>query len=463
MFYKAIMFRNYSYIYFIGIGGIGMSALARWFMAQGCQVYGYDRSETALTQNLSQEGMQIHYQENAAQIPATLTPNNTLVIFTPAISAKNSEYQYFLSQQFTIFKRAEILGEITRSFPTIAIAGTHGKTTTTSMLGHILMTAKKPFTAFLGGILQNYNSNLLMHEPQNENALMLVEADEYDRSFLQLSPQIAAILSTDPDHLDIYHQTEQVEEAYKAFAKKVKKEGILLLNTKINPREHFHTEASVFTYGKHADYEAKNIRIENNQFVFDFVHTENTIIDIRLTVSGFHNVENATAAAAISTLLGIAPTTIKNALQTFKGAKRRWEYWLNTPEIVMIDDYAHHPTEIEALLQSVRALYPTQKITAIFQPHLYTRTRDFAEGFAKSLSLANEVLLLDIYPARELPIEGISANTIFKNIQTSKKQTSKENLTKDLSQINNQIVVVMGAGDIDTLLTDIKNTLLKQI
>lgn len=455
-------------VYFLGIGGIGMSALARWFQHQGVSIAGYDRTRTPLTKQLEGEGMDIHYEDNPDLMPALLqaegSEEEVLIIYTPAIPKDHRELNFLKAKGYTLYKRSEVLGEITRNFKTIAVAGTHGKTTTSSMVAHILKASGVNVAAFLGGIATNYNSNLLLEEKGKGEAWVVVEADEFDRSFLTLHPDIAVITAVEPDHLDIYGDKGGIEKSFLDFAKQTHAGGTLFLQERfvdlIPPKE---IAAQQLLYGLDSGYaKAKNIHIAEHAFIFDLQIGEKTIKNCKLTVPGYHNVENAIAAAAVADTLGVTPDQIRDAIATYKGVKRRFEYQLKTPRITYIDDYAHHPTEITSFLKSVRALYPQQKITAIFQPHLYSRTRDFAQGFSESLGLADEVVLLDIYPAREEPIPGVDSGMLLDAIPVHNKQlVADEALVDWLGRKEDlEVVATIGAGDIDQLVQPIKEHLM---
>jgi UDP-N-acetylmuramate--alanine ligase len=457
---------NIKNVYFLGIGGIGMSAIARWFLREGYWVGGYDRSKTELTQQLEQEGMAIHYQEDTALIPDIILQSQiteTLVIWTPAVPATHAEYLFLNSKGYLIQKRAEVLGWLTENYKTIAVAGTHGKTTTSSMIGHILQNSPLSCTAFLGGILQNYDSNLLLSSVEGRNQLMVVEADEYDRSFLHLSPWMAVVTSMDADHLDIYGDKSEMTASYQAFVAKIQAQGKLFAKKGLDlvPSQ-VGVNLESYSTIEEADYQALNIKIEGGNFYFDWKSAGELIENIALQVQGFHNVENATVAIAVCRALGVSAEVIKESLASFRGAKRRFEYYINSPDMVLIDDYAHHPAEVEAFLRSVKAIYPAKKITAIFQPHLYSRTRDFADEFAESLSLADELFLLDIYPAREVPIEGVSSQLILDKVHIpQKKLISKHDLLELFHTRGFEVVVMMGAGDIVDLIPEVKEILIK--
>ncbi|MDN4164424.1 UDP-N-acetylmuramate--L-alanine ligase [Cytophagales bacterium LB-30] len=458
---------NVHIVYFLGVGGIGMSAIARWFHANGCEVYGYDKTPTALTSELIKEGIKIHFTDEVSAIPAQVKENKEtcLVIYTPAIPKDHQEHAWLKAQGYTIMKRSQVLGLITEGSTSIAVAGTHGKTTTSSMVAHVLHHGGIDCAAFLGGIAVNFNSNLVLNQQALAGSLVVVEADEFDRSFLTLHPNIAIVTAADADHLDIYGDKDALTQSFKDFIARLSSKGQLIINQRIvsqllpNP-----IPQETITYGiERGDAQAQNITIVNGCFVFDFAWKDIHIQDIALAVPGYHNVENATAAAVSALLSGMAPAQVKSAIGAFAGVKRRFEYIIRSPKIIFIDDYAHHPAEIEAFLKSVRALYPDKKITALFQPHLFTRTRDFAEGFSESLSLADEVLLLDIYPARELPIEGVNAQMLLPEITSSYKElVSKMTALHKMERMDLEVVVTIGAGDIDQLVQPIKNTLMKR-
>jgi UDP-N-acetylmuramate--alanine ligase len=452
--------QNFQKVYFLGIGGIGMSALARWFRAQGYEVAGYDKNASPLTQQLQNEGMQVVFEEDPKLIPTHFTPANTLVVFTPAIPTEHQGWQYFKKNDFKILKRAEALGLVTQDNFTIAIAGTHGKTTTSSMVAHLLHFAGKPVTAFVGGITQNYATNLLLS--REKDAFIVVEADEYDRSFLTLHPDMAVITATDADHLDIYHHPNAVKESFEMFTQKIKPEGKLFIKSSLSLK--VNNQIDVFNFGlQQSHYYAQNVRIQDGNFVFDVQTPKQIIENITLTVPGHHNILNALAALSIAEHIGITPQVIKEGLESFRGVKRRFEHILKTPTVIQIDDYAHHPEEIRAFLTTVRMLYPEKHITAIFQPHLYSRTRDFAEGFAETLSLADRLILLEIYPAREKPIEGVDSKMILAKAQaTEKLLCSKENLFHIIDWLPCEVVVTIGAGDIDALVEPLKQVLAKK-
>ncbi len=453
-------------IYFIGIGGIGMSALARWFNTHQYQVAGYDRASTTLTTRLQNEGIDIHFDDDVALIPTAFTNrDNTLVVYTPAVPDQHAQLNYFKQNGFEVKKRAEVLGFLTRDRFTVAVAGTHGKTSTSSMIAHIVHYATKNCTAFLGGILQDYESNLILSQDADKESVMVVEADEYDRSFLNLHPNIAVLNSVDADHLDIYQSEESVLDSYVAFIEKIKENGRLFIKKDIHLGTNSLSDTVItksFALEQNADFEAQSIQISPEAFHFNFKSENHTIENIKIKVPGYHNITNATVAVAVALELGIDAQQIKDALAVYKGVKRRFEYIVQNQNIVHIDDYAHHPTEIEVFLRSVKAMYPSKKITAIFQPHLFTRTRDFLDGFAESLSLADQLVLLDIYPAREQPIVGVTSQLVLDKVTTKDKRLcSKDKLYEFLEENDTEIVLTIGAGDIGAMVNKI-GTLLNE-
>lgn len=452
---------GYKNIYFIGIGGIGMSNLARYFLLKGANVGGYDRTESELTETLSKEGALVHYEDNLLLLPAEFTDKeNTLIVYTPAVPTTHSELNYFKDNDFVIVKRAQLLGEITKQSDAICVAGTHGKTTVSSMVAHLFKQSHIDCNAFLGGILKNYNSNLLLSEKSN---FTVVEADEYDRSFHSLQPHIAIITSADPDHLDIYGTEEAYKESFEKFTSLISPNGHLILKIDAHLTPKVNDSVKVWSYSEtKGDFHAENIRIGNGEILFDFVSPKSTIKDVYLGVPVKINIENGIAAMAAAELSGATPEEIKEAMGSFMGVKRRFEFHLKNENIIFIDDYAHHPHELKAAIVSIKALYPDKKLTAIFQPHLYSRTRDFANEFAESLSLAEDIILLDIYPAREEPIEGVSSKIIFDKITSPNKQLIvKSELLDLISKKNPELVVTFGAGDIDRMVPRIKEILSK--
>jgi UDP-N-acetylmuramate--alanine ligase len=444
-------------IYFIGIGGIGMSALARFFQYHGAEVYGYDRTETALTKALSAEGMHIHYTDDPDQIPNEVD----LVVWTPAVPKDHQELNWFINNGIPIKKRAEVLGIISKSKKCVAIAGTHGKTTTTTLTAHLMRQSGIDATAFLGGISANLGSNFV----QGSSDWVVVEADEYDRSFLQLYPDVAVLNSIDPDHLDIYGTPEAVVEAYKQFVRQIKPGGTLIYKYGL-PLEDVAAELKtsgrhVFTFGiDHGDYEASNLRIEAGNMVFGL---KTSIVDwsaLRMAFPGRHNVENATAALAASLSAGAFSPDLPAALADFKGVKRRFEYIVRTEKTVYIDDYAHHPAELEAVIGAVKMLFPDRKVCGIFQPHLYSRTRDFAPEFAAALDKLDEILLMAIYPAREEPIPGVQSEMLLGLMKNpNKRLVSKAELLPLIQSKKWDVLLTTGAGDIDTFVEPIQKIL----
>ena len=451
-------------IYFVGAGGIGMANLVRYYLANKLNVAGYDRTPSALTRALSEEGAQIVYDDIADLIPTEFrNPKDTLVVYTPAIPNDNNILGYFRANGFEIIKRAALLGKITLHSKGICIAGSHGKTTTSSMVAHLLHSSPIGCNAFLGGILRNYDSNLLLSAT---SPYSVIEADEYDRSFHHLSPHIAVVTSTDPDHLDIYGNEENYLESFAHFTSLINPGGFLLMHTgmKLIPRVNDGVEIFSYSSSEEGDYHASNIRHENGHLFFDFVAPDTTITDIELGVPIDINIDNAVAAIAIAHRLGVDNDTIRQAMLSFLGAKRRFEIWLRQEGEngkVLIDDYAHSPNEVKASIASVKALYPNRKLSVIFQPHLYTRTRDFAPEFAEALSTADEVILCEIYPARELPIPGVTSEIILNDIKNADKTLCQRKDLLDLIKNRNfDILMTLGAADINVLLEDIKEILL---
>jgi len=446
-----------------------MSAIARWFRAKDYPVWGYDKTPTPLTQALTNEGIIIHYDDNVNHLPqeVLLHKSETLVILTPAIPAEHQEWHYLQEQGYTIKKRSEVLGLITQNAYSVAVAGTHGKTTTSSMIAHLLHQAKVNASAFLGGIAVNFNSNLVLAPDNTAPETVVVEADEYDRSFLRLFPDIAIVTSSDADHLDIYGDKEALLRSFTDFISQIRPNGYLILNEQVDKRVVAKIDPSVtviqysFTGADTTDVAATDLSISGREFKFNLQGQLGNIPDLALQVPGFHNVENMLAAVTAVQLIGVPTTQIQAGVRTYAGVHRRFEYIVNTDESIYIDDYAHHPSEIDAFLRSVKALYPNKKLTVIFQPHLFTRTRDFADDFARSLSQADEVVLLDIYPAREKPIAGVSAQIILDKISIPKKViNTKEEVLESIEKNRKfDILVTIGAGDIDTLVKPIKNIL----
>lgn len=462
---------NTDHIYFLGIGGIGMSALARYFRAMGKNVSGYDRTPTRLTDELIAEGITIHFEDNVEMIPAAFKAeapelrSRILVVYTPAVPQEHGEYAFFRSKGFIIKKRSEVLGMITAASFTIAVAGTHGKTTTSSLIAHILKTAGLEPSAFLGGITQNYKTNLLLSSalgsPDQAAAgtITVVEADEYDRSFLTLHPEIAVITSVDADHLDVYGDKGRVEESFALFAKQVRATLILKKNIVSKVR----TDKKAVTYSVSddtADFYARQTRIEDGAYHFDIVTPAAVFQNLTLGQPGLHNVENAVAAVAVACQLDVKEEFIRRALETFRGVKRRFDYHIRTSGLVFIDDYAHHPEELKATISSAKEMYPGKKITGIFQPHLFSRTRDFADDFAASLDLLDECILMEIYPAREQPIEGVTSQMLLDKMHSAHKTIlQKSELVNEVAKRQLDVLITMGAGDIDTFVEPIKNKL----
>ena len=443
-------------IYFIGIGGIGMSNLVRYFLAQRKTVGGYDRTSTQLSRLLEEEGAIIHYQDNVESIPPQfLNSHTTLIVYTPAVPTTHTEFVYFQQKGFTMMKRAQVLGDITKLSDAICCAGTHGKTTVSTMVAYILRQSQVDCSAFMGGILKNYKSNLIL---STESNITVIEADEYDRSFHWLHPWIAIITSANPDHLDIYHNAANYRESFEKFTSLIREDGYLIMRKDIPVTPKCPASVKRYSYSLNSgDFHADNLRIGNGTLFFDFVHPEGIIKDIELGVPILINVENAIAAAAAALISGAQPHEIKAALLGYQGAKRRFDVRYKTNNRVLIDDYAHHPDEVLASISSIKKLYNKKKITGIFQPHLYSRTRDFADEFANSLSLLDELILLDIYPAREEPIEGVSSQLIFDKVTIDNKTLcSKDEVVGLLRNSHQEVVVTLGAGDIDTLLPEIE-------
>ncbi|MCK0110424.1 UDP-N-acetylmuramate--L-alanine ligase [Flavobacteriaceae bacterium S0825] len=438
-------------IYFIGIGGIGMSALARYFVASGKQVAGYDKTQTELTSELETLGIDVHFEDSLDNVSKNfLDSQKTLVVYTPAIPKEHSELNYFRDNNFKVLKRSQVLGLITEDTYCLAVAGTHGKTTTTSILGHLLAECGVEVTAFLGGITENYNSNLILKGTR----VSVVEADEFDRSFLTLSPDLACITSMDADHLDIYGKKEALDDSFRDFSKKLKPNGKLFV------KKGLPINGITYAVDEDADYSAINIRIKEGSYVFDVKTPSQHIKDFLFNLPGRHNLSNALIALAMAIELGCAPYSLASALASYKGVKRRFTYQIKTEELVFIDDYAHHPEEINAVHQAVREMYPNKEVLVVFQPHLFSRTRDFIDEFAESLSKFDSVLLLEIYPARELPIDGVNSNWLLNKIKNPNKALiSKENIVSEIKKSNAQIIITLGAGDIGVEVNNIKEQL----
>ena len=439
------------YLYFIGIGGIGMSALARYFYAEGKTVAGYDKTPGAVTRALEDLGIEITYKDDVENLPEFIrNREETMVVFTPAVPKSHAGYQFFLQNEFVIKKRAEVLGLISKQTFCLAVAGTHGKTTTSSILGHLLSETGAPVTAFLGGIAENYNSNLI----QKGGEVIVAEADEFDRSFLHLHPNIACITSMDADHLDIYGDAEALTAGFKTFADQVVEGGTLFVQNGLP------LEGVTVGVEDNAQYSAQNIRIQDGAYHFDLHYPDGILENLVFNLPGRHNLSNAVTALAMAIRYGSPISSLAGALFNFKGVNRRFTYRIKTDDLILIDDYAHHPTEIEAVHQSVREMYPGEQVLAVFQPHLFSRTRDFMPQFADSLSMFDEVILLDIYPAREEPIAGVDSQHLLEQIKLSRKQiVSKENLSQAMQNSGARIQVMMGAGDIGEEILKITNLL----
>ena len=443
--------KNIHNVYFIGVGGIGMSAIAKYFASNNKNVAGYDKTPSSITKSLEDLGVEIHFEDLINNIPLSfLDKKNTLIVYTPAIPKNHTELNYFLDNKFTVLKRAEVLGKITENTFCLAVAGTHGKTTTSSILGHIMTEVNA--TSFLGGISENYNSNLIL----GEDKISVVEADEFDRSFLQLSPNIACVTSMDADHLDIYEKPEALTESFIEFSNKISDTLIVAKGLPL--------KGLTYAINEDADYKAFNLKIEKGKYIFDVKTPSSEIKDIEFNLPGQHNVMNALAALAIADVYGVSLNDIKKNLLTFKGVQRRFSYKIKTENFVLIDDYAHHPTEINAVENSIREMYPNDEVLVVFQPHLFTRTRDFVEDFASALSKFDEVLLLDIYPARELPISGVNSDWLLSKINSKKKKlTQKNNLIKDIKNSTAKVVAMLGAGDIGVMVNEVKNKILNEV
>jgi len=453
---------SYSNIFFLGIGGIGMSALARYFKLTGKNIAGYDKYETELTKQLVQEGIEITYSEKIESISSIYTSvQNTLVVYTPAVPANQEQLIYFIKKGFTVIKRAQLLGNVTLQTPTLAVCGTHGKTTTSTLLAHLFKNSNKNISAFLGGISQNYQSNLLLGNPQSSNHLIITEADEYDRSFLTLHPQTIICTSLDADHLDIYGTVEEMRSSYNDFFSQLKPNGNLIFNhsltiNKLLNKSYYsyslsNTSASAYT---------THLQLKEEGYIFNLVTPFGKIKDIHFYYPGLHNIENAVAASLAGLLNGLSFDEIKAGLETFKGVKRRFEIHLKTNHHLLIDDYAHHPTELITFINSVKKFYPQKKITGIFQPHLYSRTRDFANEFSEALSLLDTAYLLEIYPAREKPIPGITSQWLAEKIKNNLvKVVTPKQLIEDVKTTQPELLLTIGAGDINQLIPQLKEVL----
>ncbi len=454
---------NYKLYYFLGVGGIGMSALARYFNHYKKNVFGYDKTETELTKQLQAEGITIHYNENENLIKELFLNYNKdeiLVIYTPAIPVNFAEFIFVQNNNYQLQKRAWVLGQITKQFKTIAIAGTHGKTTTTTLVTHILKTANIDCFAFLGGISQNYNTNLLLGNATNKDAFVVVEADEYDRSFLTLYPYITVITSVDADHLDIYGDENAMQQTYTQFATQIQPDGFLIVKKDVDNDLELSGKRIIYSLNLDTEYSANSIHINEGQFCYNVSSPIEPINKVVIGLPGLHNVENSIAAIAVAQQLGIKGDVINNALRSFKGVKRRFDYHVKSKSVVYIDDYAHHPEELKAAITAAKQLYPDNQITGIFQPHLFSRTRDFADAFAESLDLLDECVLLEIYPAREKPIDGINSQLLLNKMKLEKKYLiQKENVLAFLKLNRPQVLLTLGAGDIDALIKPIEELL----
>lgn len=444
-------------VYFVGAGGIGMSALIRYFLSKGKRVAGYDKTPSALTEQLNREGAAIHYEDRVELIPQAFRhPEETLVVYTPAVPETHAELTFFRAGGFEVMKRARVLGEITNCNRGLCIAGTHGKTTTSSMLAHLLKQSSVDCNAFLGGILKNYDSNLMLSDRSD---LTVIEADEFDRSFHWLTPYMAVITAVDPDHLDIYGTPQAYRESFEKFTSLIRPDGCLLMKKGIDLTPRLQPGVRLYTYsaGEGGDFHAEQIRIGNGEILFDFAGPEIRIPDVSLGVPVKVNIENAVAAMALAWMNGATSEEMKAAMASFAGPRRRFDFHLKKPDLVLIDDYAHHPAELKASILSVKELYAGRRVTGIFQPHLYTRTRDFAADFAASLSLLDELILLDIYPAREEPIPGVTSRIIFDRVTiTDKQMCSKEQLPDVVSAGKYEVVLMVGAGDIERLVEPVR-------
>jgi UDP-N-acetylmuramate--alanine ligase len=470
-------FKDIKQAYFLGIGGIGMSAIARYFHSMGIRVMGYDKTETPLTKELVAEGIEIHYEDLGGEITNYgLQVTDCLVVLTPAIPKDHKEWEWLRVNGFTIMKRSQVLGVITDAYKTIGVAGTHGKTTTSTLIAHILKSSKVDCAAFLGGISSNYDTNLLLHKhrshdaenteqaedfrPWTDDQFMVVESDEFDRSFLTLHPSISIVTSTDADHLDIYGEHNALKKSFTDYALQTREGGTLILKKGLDINGDIKRPFLTYSNKEQADIYSHNIRINGDQYSFDLNFGTKEIKDLKLGIPGMHNVENATAAAAACITAGVTEQELREALASFKGVKRRFEYIIKQPGFVYIDDYAHHPEELRAIISSVKQMYGGKHIMAVFQPHLYSRTRDFVDGFAESLSLLDNILLLDIYPARELPMEGVTSKIILDKMTSAHKQLcGKQDVIGLVKQAKPDVLLTLGAGDIDQLVEPLRKEL----
>lgn len=450
-------------VYFIGAGGIGMSALVRYFLSAGKKVAGYDRTSSELTQKLTAEGADIHYEDNVKNIPADFhDASSTLIIYTPAIPTTHTELVYFRNNGFTIQKRSQVLGMLTQTGKGLCVAGTHGKTTTSTMAAHLLHQSNVGCNAFLGGISKNYGTNLLLSD---KSEYIVIEADEFDRSFHWLTPFASVITSTDADHLDIYGTKDAYLESFNHYTSLIRQGGTLIVRKGIELDPRLQKDVSLYTYSKEeGDFHAENIRIGNGEIIFDYVSPFENIKDVKLGVPVAINIENGIAAMALAQISGANNDEIKAAMASFRGVDRRFDFKIKNEKVVFLSDYAHHPEEIKQSILSMRALYKDKKITGIFQPHLYTRTRDFYREFAESLSLLDEVILTEIYPARELPIEGVSSHMIYEQLRPGIEKTlcQKDEILDILKQKRIEVLMTLGAGDIENYVQPISEILNKQ-
>lgn len=453
---------NIRSLYFIGAGGIGMTALIRYFLSKGKRVAGYDKTISELTEQINREGAEIHYVDDVNLIPDYCRrPEETLVVYTPAVPDTLTELVWFRTNGFEVLKRAQVLGEITRSNRGLCVAGTHGKTTTSSMVAHLLKQSHVDCNAFLGGILKNYDSNLMLSDKSD---LTVIEADEFDRSFHWLTPYMAVITSADPDHLDIYGTAQAYRESFEHFTSLIRPDGYLIMRKDIDITPRLQDGVTLYTYSATdgGDFHAEHIRIGNGEIYFDFVGPDIRIPDVQLGVPVKVNIENGIAAMAVAWLNGVTPEEIKKAMAGFAGPRRRFDFRIKREDIVLIDDYAHHPAELTASILSVKELYAGKKVTGVFQPHLYSRTRDFADEFAASLSLLDQLILLDIYPAREESIPGVTSRLVFEKVTLADKiLCSKEELPGMMENMEFEVVLMLGAGDIDRLVEPVKEILEK--
>lgn len=445
--------RNFHNVYFIGIGGIGMSALAQYFADRDCTVSGYDRTRSSITDQLEQSGIAIHFEED----PGQLDHEADLVVYTPAIPSGHAELIYYRQNGYVVRKRSEVLGEITDTMTTVAVAGSHGKTTVSAMISHMLKECGVDCNAFIGGIMTNYNSNYL----KGEDDVAVVEADEYDRSFLKLRPDIAVVTAIDTDHLDVYGSQDEVKKAFENFLANVKEGGTSILNAHAEVEHPKRDACHTYSLKLHpADYAGENLSVEEGQYVFDVAMPNARVEQAELRIGGRHNVENAIAAFAVADQMGVNGEKAKQALCAFEGVKRRFEYRLRQDDVIFIDDYAHHPEEIRVLLESVRELHPGKKVTVVFQPHLYSRTRDLADGLADQLSAADELILLEVYPAREQPIEGVTSQLIVDKAKVENKALmSRNELLEHVREHDFEVFLTVGAGDIDRLVEPVQEIL----